>query len=318
MLAVTAAIGARRDDDAMRAIEVALTAGNDALVWACMTGGDALAERIVDLAAAHPGVLLGELLARTPRPEKLIALYAARTDHGAEDEVLTIGELALVHRDAGQPHPEAERAWQRCEAAWTGSKRVPDMLLETRLRMAARRSLDEAIAMILEPRFGHRWEDAAIGALAVIARLVPADPTRAVRLVMGEGRMSSPEPSELVSRVQGLCWWFAMPREAEPVVEAIVGHVSPEQYVPLARWLAGARELTWLDRAIAAAGPQPPELWGRALGREAARLRQGGHDAELLRERAVRLLGDAVAVYDLWSEPALPRLVPWLSGTSLP
>ena len=56
--------------------------------------------------------------------------------------------------------------------------------------------------------------------------------------------------------------------------------------------------------------------WARNLGYEAARLRQGGHpdDAEQVRERAARGAGDAVALYDLWSEPCLPRNVPGCSA----
>ncbi|HEY4243524.1 MAG TPA: hypothetical protein VGM88_27115 [Kofleriaceae bacterium] len=322
------AFGAGRNDEALQRLEevtpIELQTGSRRL-WAgalaSLLAGRVIPERLVELLRAGKTYIAGELVAGTTRPEELLAFYGDRGDDAAYE---AIGELVIRHRDAGVPLEAAEAKWRAILVGWpTGRHNYRGAsLIALVIRLAVRDSIDAGIVALTTGEASYMWPKVWQGVLAVLARLVRVDPARAVRLVLGTDDPKFPpnEPSEMIRWISALAWDFALPPEAMQVVEACLGHVEPDEHVELARELVSTRDLALVDRAIAAAGEQPPPAWARALGDPTKRLREAGYfdDAELVRERVVRLAPSELDFFDMRSAVELPNLNPWQHGTNLP
>lgn len=302
--------------------------GNERLlIHACHLGGHAHADALLDVALAHPAAWFnGAMLATTSRPQQLLArLDVSRGLPMSMPDIVTIAELVLRGLDAGEPCPAAEALWQPLADAPDALARHPQFRT-AHLRYLARH--DPASARIRLLRYADTYprSDLYIGAVAVLARLLVADPAAAVALVA-----ASDEEADVSVWLPALCWGFELPAAAHPVVSRLLDSTDPETGLDLVTALARTPEVTWLQRAwqntegladrderiVRALAPALMQLHAAGLTAQAGTL-TGLADEWLGDARVIDNQLPATGLLRVLGAPGLPPLVPWGKGFALP
>lgn len=317
-----AAFGAGEPDEAFELLDanVETDHGDHLLLHACHLVGDRYADRLVELAERHPDVMFnGAMLARTAMPDRLLALFEPNSRSG--HLIATVGELVIRGRDDGSPHADAEARWR--ELDHDGAAGAYEQFRNGSIRIAARESLETAIALLEQYDAGWDYTEQTDGAIAVLARLVRQNARRASQLVA-----TRKDASQRIAWLEGLVWWRALPQEAEPIVDELLARPKLDEPRVLAQLLALARTPERLERAIPKLAGEDPSVVARGMAASVARLRDAGltDDAEAARERIVRWLGDrretgGLALrdrFDAFATAGLPPLEPWEPEPGVP
>lgn len=316
-------LGAGDYDQAIAFLENHLTVpgGNKLLMLACALAGRFIAERLVEVASRHPDYWFdGAFLARTSEPERLLALFDGKPVDG--HAIATIGEVVIANRDAGVAEPGAEARWE----AIAGRAAAPEYAADFRnvqLRLAARSDLEDAVYLLM--RYGRlypRWETYD-GMLAVLGRLVMVDAARAVAIVA--------ESSDTFDRADwfgGLCWWFNLPQEAEPLLQEMLRVGDPELNAALTRVLVSSQAPSWVDRFLSTVSAINPLDRARDFSPGIAHMQAAelAKEAEKMRERLYPWLPHdegsnqlcARDLFDVRCAPQMPLIQPWGNGHQLP
>lgn len=295
-------------------------AADKLLMHACVLAGRLMPERLVKIAARHRGRWFdGPFLARCAEPDRLLKLFAGQPLD--EHAIATIGEIVIAGRDAGAPVQQAESRWEAI-AARTAPPEYSADFRNIHLRLAARESLDEAACLLA--RYGSvypRWE-IYDGMQAVLGRLAPEDPQRAVNLVA-----ESPEAEDRVDWFGGLSWWFALPRPAEALLADLLAQADAQLNCALAKVLIPSRAPQWLARALAGVDAVDPLQRARDFSPGVKHLQAAGlsEEAEQAREQLYPKLtqvGNGTLgpreLFEVRCAPQLPQMLPWGTGSQLP
>lgn len=297
------------------------------LIHACHLGGHRHADALLDVALAHPATWFnGAMLASTSRPAELLArLDVSRGQPLSMPDIVTIAELVLRSLDAGQPCPAAEALWLPLAEAPDALARHPQFRT-AHLRFLARRDPASARARLQHYAETYPRSDLYIGAVAVLARLLLADPAAAVALVA-----ASDEEADVSVWLPALCWGFELPAAAHPLVTRLLDSTDPETGLDLVTALARTPNVTWLERAWQNTEglADRDERIVRAIGPALMQLHAAGLDdqADTLTSLADKWLRDArvidgqlpaTGLLRVLGAPGLPPLVPWVQGFDLP
>jgi len=294
--------------------------GEKLLFSACMLAGDQMADALVELAHRFTTPwFLGSMLTRTTRPDRLLALLGSDQRH----LMRTICELVIAGRDQRAPIAQAEQRWAAIarEPYWNWS--YMNEYCDGALRIEARENLEHAIDLLetfeRPDRPGHVHE----GAMAVLARLVRTDETKAAQLIA-----DASSPRDRVIRLQGMAWWTDLPEAAQPLVHDLMNEQDGYVKLALLRILAGCGAPSLFEPALRAAATSPPlEVAEQlALGVHLLRIADRNDAAECVRDRLVPALEALAAprqvapldLFDVLSAPGRPRMAPWRKPTGLP
>lgn len=320
---LAALLGARLDEaaEAFLADHLPRVPGERLLFTACTLAGDRMADTLVDLAHRLGSAWFsGPMLARTTRPDRLMALFDSPRGRHA---IATVGELVIDGRDRGAPSADAEARWAAIAAEPSYTFSYMSEYCDAAIRIVVRQDLDEAIELLSvfeEPDKPGRVFD---GAHAVLARLVRQDADRAVALAT-----EAESSQDKAIRLGGLAWWFELPDAAGPLIERLLRERDPYVVLSLIRDGAACRQ-PWLGRALASAANESPiEVADRlALGVHALRVAGRDQEAEQVREQLLPILVSAshgvdgispLDLFDVVSAPGRPPMAPWRTPPGLP